>query len=144
MNRSGARHRGPGFDVIALGAMAALIVAAVVLNGLTAYSSGKKYYPNCVDSRTGKVVNQKECGNRPDDYIWMTLNAYNEGYEVPGSARGGDDWFRADDTGARTNAGLPASGPIPQGTKVSSDDEYDDPYLYGGGDDCDDDCDDGG
>lgn len=87
--------------------------------GVHACTAGKDYYANCVDARTSQVVAPADCDDANHD-IWMAPRSYGVGYRVPASARDGDGWFQSDDTVARSEAGLPGTGAVPRGFKVSS------------------------
>lgn len=103
-------------------AIAALSLAAVGLTACGGSGEGDTadYYPNCVNDQN-QVVSPKDCQNSPGTHwIWMAPQRYGTGYTVPGSARSGSGWFRADDQAARSAAGLPKSGSIPEDFKVSS------------------------
>jgi hypothetical protein len=96
-------------------------MSVMVLLGTSACSGeDSDYYANCVDPHTGQVVNQSYCKDNPNYYIWMARQSYSPGYRVPVSARTGTGWFRSDDAAARTNAGLPESGQVPDGYRVAS------------------------
>ena len=110
------KGRGPQLVLPALAAM-----SMMVLLGTSACSGeDSDYYANCVDPHTGQVVDQSYCKDNPNYYIWMARQNYSAGYRVPVSARSGAGWFRSDDAAARTNAGLPESGQLPDGFRVAS------------------------
>jgi hypothetical protein len=96
-------------------------MSMMVLLGTSACSGeDSDYYANCVDPHTGQVVGQSYCKDNPNYYIWLARQSYGPGYRVPVSARSGAGWFRSDDAAARTNAGLPESGQVPDGFRVTS------------------------
>lgn len=120
---------GPRRYLPALGMLA--VVGGIA--GIHACTSDQDYYANCVDSKTNQVVDSADC-NDANHHIWMSTRAYSPGYRVPASARTGSGWFRADDTAARANAGLPETGSIPHGYKVSSSSGgFDGAHSSGGG-----------
>jgi hypothetical protein len=96
-------------------------MSMMVLLGTTACSGDDSdYYANCVDPHTGQVVDQIHCNDNPNYYIWMARQSYSPGYHVPVSARSGAGWFSSSDTEARSNAGLPETGLVPEGFRVAS------------------------
>jgi len=110
------KGRGPQLVLPALAAM-----SMMVLLGTTACSGeDSDYYANCVDPHTGKVVDQSHCNDNPNYHIWMARQSYSPGYKVPVSAQSGPGWFSSNDTVARTNAGLPETGQVPDGFRVAS------------------------
>jgi hypothetical protein len=113
----------------ALAAMSAVILAG----GLSGCSSDRGYYANCVDPRTGRVVDPGDCDRHPDYYIWMAPQSYSRGYTVPVGARSGAGWFRSTDSFARMNAGLPMTGRLPRGFRVTSGGGGFDGVHFGGG-----------
>lgn len=104
---------------LVLPAMAAMS-AVILAGGLSACSSDRSYYANCVDSRTNQVVDPADCRGSANYHIWMAPQSYSRGYVVPASARSGAGWFSSDDASARMNAGLPATGDLPRGFSVAS------------------------
>ncbi len=117
-----AIKEGTGHQPLRLTGLTAL-AAAFMAAGLAGCgnSGNSAYYANCVDPVTGQVVSQQWCNNNPGlYYYWMTSRIYNSGYYVPVSARTGPGWFHANNTTARTNAGLPKTGTVPHGFKVTS------------------------
>jgi len=112
-----------------------IMVAAVILAvGVSACSSDRGYYANCVDPATGRVVDPADCDRYPNYYIWMAPQSYNRGYAVPVSARSGAGWFRSSDSLARMTAGLPSTGHLPRGFRVSSGGGgFDGAHFSGGG-----------
>jgi hypothetical protein len=111
------RARGPK---LVLPGLAAMSVAVMLGTGACSSSDDSDYYATCVDPQTHQVVDQSYCNEHPGYYIWMAPRHYQIGYTVPASARSGAGWFRADDTTARANAGLPETGDVPEGFHVSS------------------------
>lgn len=100
------------------------LAAMFASGGLAACASSHPRYVNCVDQRTGQVVDPRYCddphyyGSPGSSYVIWTggSRVYGPGYVVPIQQRSG--FINPGDSAARAKANLPATGKV-GGTKIS-------------------------
>lgn len=75
-------------------------------------------YAHCVDQRTGQVVDDDACDDNDSSghfVYWMSSTHHQPGYRVPANSR----YIGLRDSAARKAAGLPPTGKVSSGTKIS-------------------------
>jgi hypothetical protein len=106
---------------------ALFMASSLVLSGCSPFEEEKENIVYCVDDQD-KIVDPDECernssgGGGTSPLFWYMMGQYNSGL-TPGTRidRGlSTSRFDPRDTAARSNAGLPKTGTVSNGTKVTS------------------------
>jgi hypothetical protein len=120
--RPGSRRLRPGKGwTTRVGTAAAIASLSFALSACA--TSRPQYYPTCVDSRTGAVLDPNACAVNPPPWVWVYMAdrpyIYSAGgYQsinvtVLNSSVNSGRYFAYNNTTARSNAGLSKSGGLP-------------------------------